>query len=454
VSIGNGRNPAWGYDEDGRLLQDNDIGYIFYDAAGRNVHLAAEGSDVRQWYDGDGQVVKRQNTNTSVFPNTVKTTYYLHSSVMGGQVIVEINSQGQRQKRYVYAGTDVLATQEGTSVNWRHENPATGSRGGSTSSGQYYAEAEFDPTGVNVGLSAPPAPPPPNEPGLAPEMMPQLMGGEVSGRCTLDLVEFNCASAMRLMQAGSAVPCPNNDCRPRVLTDEDGNPHIAPLGFDPQTGQLGHGYWKNGGGDGGQGEPVYDQKLGIYMDVEKVNSTTHWVFETSASNLVFINMGFGFGFGGGSALTFGQDPVPQPAPTPAPPVGPCAWEEERDMNILAQSFGSVFNYKVNGGEWVWGFKPIPGNAVQQERRVSSGLAKLKFTVFFGLNSGMNYEGQINGNWYHVAVEKKNDKAKIEYHFELDRPSSWDHKMRSLDGTANKWVRPSQKECDRRRQQSN
>jgi RHS repeat-associated protein len=42
-----------------------------------------------------------------------------------------------------------------------------------------------------------------------------------------------------------------------------------------------------------------------------------------------------------------QNPVPQPPPTPTPetpPLGPCAWEEERDMKLVAKKFGASFNH--------------------------------------------------------------------------------------------------------------
>jgi hypothetical protein len=77
-------------------------------------------------YDGDGSVVKRseiqQNTLTSL-------TYYLRSSVLGGKIITELNQSGQKQKGYVFAGGQLLASQQSNQVTWRHQNPVTGSSG-------------------------------------------------------------------------------------------------------------------------------------------------------------------------------------------------------------------------------------------------------------------------------------------------------------------------------------
>jgi hypothetical protein len=123
-----------------------------YDAAGRNISILS-GQTATQAHDGDGQVVKRIYFDD--YSATWMTGCYLHSSVMGGSVIAEITPAGQRRRRYVHLGAEVLAKQEGNTVNWRHENPLTGSRGSSGTTGQYAVEAEFDPTGVNIGFSDP-----------------------------------------------------------------------------------------------------------------------------------------------------------------------------------------------------------------------------------------------------------------------------------------------------------
>lgn len=87
--------------------------------------------------DGNGQQVKRVETQ---YGNVISTNYYLRSSVLGGKVITELSQSGQKQKGYVFAGEQVLAEQENNAVKWRHENPVTGSRGGSFANGFFQPE--------------------------------------------------------------------------------------------------------------------------------------------------------------------------------------------------------------------------------------------------------------------------------------------------------------------------
>ncbi len=45
------------------------------------------------------------------------STYYFRSTVLGGQV-VEMNSCGGWTRGYVYSGSQLLAVQQSSSVNW------------------------------------------------------------------------------------------------------------------------------------------------------------------------------------------------------------------------------------------------------------------------------------------------------------------------------------------------
>jgi hypothetical protein len=44
---------------------------------------------------------------------------------------------------------------------------------------------------------------------------------------------------LRIVAAGEAQKCPNNDCGPRVI-----NGRISFLGFNPNTGQMAYGHWE------------------------------------------------------------------------------------------------------------------------------------------------------------------------------------------------------------------
>jgi hypothetical protein len=65
-------------------------------------------------YDGDGLRGKRVENGYA--------TNYLRSSVLGGQVVCELNSGGGWTRGYVYLGGQMLAVQNG-SVYWIHQEP-------------------------------------------------------------------------------------------------------------------------------------------------------------------------------------------------------------------------------------------------------------------------------------------------------------------------------------------
>jgi YD repeat-containing protein len=213
------------YDADGNLTSDPDVSYG-YDAAGNNVSLnnTVGGMGYSTGFDADGQMIKKAQTQSST---TTQITYYLHSTVLGGRVVTEIGgmgqSLGQKQKGYVFAGSEVLATHENNNVLWQHDNPITASQGYSTIQGVYIPKAEYDPIGIDVGFDDPyqnllvDPTPPENRPGL-------LVGFSIpDGRCQLDGMAIDCGWAMQLLDSGAAVQCPNNDCGPRVMNSYNAN---------------------------------------------------------------------------------------------------------------------------------------------------------------------------------------------------------------------------------------
>jgi hypothetical protein len=49
-------------------------------------------------------------------------------------------------------------------------------------------------------------------------IMPALLGSfGGSGKCTLDGMDIDCGWAMEMLENGSAVQCPDNDCGPRTM---------------------------------------------------------------------------------------------------------------------------------------------------------------------------------------------------------------------------------------------
>jgi len=58
-----------------------------------------------QSYDGNGLRMKKVESGTA--------TYYLRSSVLGGQVVAEMDASGTWMRGYIYQGGTLLAVQAG-----------------------------------------------------------------------------------------------------------------------------------------------------------------------------------------------------------------------------------------------------------------------------------------------------------------------------------------------------
>jgi YD repeat-containing protein len=190
------------YDAEGNLTQDADLNYE-YDAAGRSTAIWSSntGKMITPIYDGDGQLVHRTEFDWST---PIPNVFQLRSSVLGGRVITELDSAGQKKHTYVYCNGQLIARQDARGIVWQHETPFTGTRGASNRDGQASLDVELDPAGVDVGLYDPyPEPelwdPPENSPiGLLPG------SGIPSGRCMLDGIPVFCSDAEHLLQTGAA----------------------------------------------------------------------------------------------------------------------------------------------------------------------------------------------------------------------------------------------------------
>ncbi len=189
------------YDADGRLTQDADLVYE-YDAAGRSKSINSPngGKTITPIYDGDGQVIHRTEFQWTI---PIPNLFQLRSTVLGGKVITELDAQGQKKHTYVYCNGILIARQDHLWITWLHENPFTGTRGGSNRGGFAMVDLQTDPSGVDIGVSSPYADPENWEPtdGLV-----GLFPGEnvPSGRCVVDGIAMNCQDAMNLLHIGAA----------------------------------------------------------------------------------------------------------------------------------------------------------------------------------------------------------------------------------------------------------
>jgi RHS repeat-associated protein len=83
------------------------------------------------------------------------TTYYLRYSVLGGQVISELNSSGAWMRGYVYLGGQLVAIQSSLAVSTVHQDPITKSQRITDSSGNLTGTiVDLDPWGGETGRSS------------------------------------------------------------------------------------------------------------------------------------------------------------------------------------------------------------------------------------------------------------------------------------------------------------
>ncbi len=132
------------YDSAGNLTFDGGQ-HFTYDAQGNQVYVDWVHMD--QGYDGDGRRVRRSADNTA-------PARYLRSSVLGGQVVAEIdqvNGSWQFARGYVYEQAGLLAVQQGGGVYFVHEDPVTKGKRVTNSAGAVQSAVEFDPTGAETG---------------------------------------------------------------------------------------------------------------------------------------------------------------------------------------------------------------------------------------------------------------------------------------------------------------
>jgi hypothetical protein len=147
ASYTNNRRDGLQYDAAGNVTSDGGQAFT-YDATGQQASASYSGYTLSQAYDGDR--LRGEKTENGA------TTYYLRSSVLGGQVIAEINSSGGWTRGYVYLGSQLLAVQSNDAVTWVHQDPVTKSQRATDifGSGVSTATVDVDPWGGETSRSA------------------------------------------------------------------------------------------------------------------------------------------------------------------------------------------------------------------------------------------------------------------------------------------------------------
>ena len=233
---GRNRNTAWSYDASGTLLSMNEpapdeLTFVpaqhSYDASGRHIQVTQTTSTpsafnpnlvlttaatTRDEYDGDGlqlkQIISKQVNGGQ--PQSL-ITYYLRSSVLGGNIIAEYDGQGTEKLSRVFAEGEQIASLAGGGVEWRYVNPVTRDVRESDAQGKIGATTHLDPEGVDVGPTDPasiqgeanpPAPLP--QAGAYASLLPRSAGGMRT--CKLEGFAIGCGWVTSLENTGHVAP--------------------------------------------------------------------------------------------------------------------------------------------------------------------------------------------------------------------------------------------------------
>jgi YD repeat-containing protein len=213
----NHRRADWTYDAEGNETFRPLWKTHSYDAAGREIEFYEEENGaqthyntIQQFYDGDGQIGKRVETRVTDTEagqtSQVTTTYYLRSSVLGGQIIAEFDQAGSRKAGSVYLHGMKIADQTSSVVTWRSVNPVTGNWL-TTNASRSVTRTEMDPLGADVGTSNPYSWY--NEPSYS-----EMLGSDAlyferanpfdfGGGCILDGMPVPCSELRDHMEAGA-----------------------------------------------------------------------------------------------------------------------------------------------------------------------------------------------------------------------------------------------------------
>lgn len=214
------RRVGWNYDASGNWLDEGTSNSLQrkYDAAGRLVkliHPAFPNNPKRtDDFDGNGERLRSgYHTSQPEYLLPLEYTFYLRSTVLGGQIVDEIKA-GQKSMGYVYYPSgDVLAVQKLATVDdvaayvlWRHTDPAslsvrvTDANGSAVGYLQDRFNSELDPLGADNALEDPGElelynAPDDFNPGW-------LLPSSAGGKCKLDGMPIDCSELSEKMELG------------------------------------------------------------------------------------------------------------------------------------------------------------------------------------------------------------------------------------------------------------
>ena len=167
--------------------------------------------------------------------------------VLGGQIIEELSSSGEKNAGYVYAGRQLLATQTPNyptnMVMWKHQTPVGTGEYTTNTYIPAIGRTEFDPLGADLALTAPEEPPPDEGNG---DVGAGHFGGLMDARwadffnlssgCTIDFKRTMCSEAMLWINTGAGEQCPNNECVRTTVVKGALRPNVFHIGADGYRG--------------------------------------------------------------------------------------------------------------------------------------------------------------------------------------------------------------------------
>jgi RHS repeat-associated protein len=143
VTFNNNKMNGMTYDASGNLTDAGGGWWFTYDATGQQA--AGNIGGLQNSYDGDW--LRGKKTEYAA------TTYYLRSTVLGGQVVAELAPNGNWGRGYVYYNGELVAVQQG-GVFWIHQDPLVKSKRITNSSGSVVSSIELDPWGGETNRSS------------------------------------------------------------------------------------------------------------------------------------------------------------------------------------------------------------------------------------------------------------------------------------------------------------
>ena len=220
-SFVNNRNNGFTYDAGGNQTGGGALSYV-YDAAGELTFSAADTIETTSGFDGGGLELKRSvRTRADETSNwsSAKVSYFIRSSVLGGQIVNEVKADGAKERGYVYDGAETVIARQlynGTQeqVDWEHWDASGNTLKYTTSAANPVSSAaELEVIGNDVGQVRPFNYNPVDK--TSPFDKIKAFALVDVGGCVQDGIATDCAN----ISGGAVAQCPNNDCSARRTAD-------------------------------------------------------------------------------------------------------------------------------------------------------------------------------------------------------------------------------------------